>query len=460
MRRSLLLTAAAAISMVLLAMLVPMAILVRSYALEDRLARAALEVQAVETVVSGQDAGAVGQYVDRLNDAEPHTQVTVLYPDGLEIGPDRGQDELVLDARNTGRARVDDVAGGSQILVPVSRGGNSALPSQTPVIRVVVDEPGITSVVGVAWGLLAVLALALLAGIAGGRRPPRPVVRHAHPPARRAHADARPPGRRHPGRGHRRAARGAGARRRRRTPHRPHPAVARPRAGERRRPLPPPADPRHRAAAARRDRRRPGPARPPGRRPRRAAGHRRRDRPRGPSLRARGPRPAHRRGRGRRRACPPLGGAGRGPGPRLRPAPRRVRAAAAGQPRRPGGAGRRAARQRLLPHPRRRRRDVSRWTPPTTWSSSSWRTPVPACPPASTRRVAARAARGRPAWASPSPRAPPRTPAARSPRVPRTWEEPGSPSRCGRTDPGSCRRPRLRPRRPSRSRHRRRPGSP
>lgn len=164
MRRSLLVTAAAAISMVLLAMLVPMAILVRSYALEDRLARAALEVQAVETVVSGQDAGAVLQYVDRFNDARGHTRVTVLYPDGLEIGPDRGQDELVLDARNTGRARVDDVAGGSQILVPVSRGGNSALPSLTPVIRVVVDEPGVDSVVGVAWGLLGLLALALLAG--------------------------------------------------------------------------------------------------------------------------------------------------------------------------------------------------------------------------------------------------------------------------------------------------------
>jgi signal transduction histidine kinase len=163
-RRSLLVTAAAAISMVLLAMLVPMAILVRSYALEDRLARAALEVQAVETVVSGQDAGAVGQYVVRFNDARGHTRVTVLYPDGLEIGPDRGQDELVLDARNTGRARVDDVPGGSQILVPVSRGGNSALPSLTPVIRVVVDEPGVDSVVGVAWGLLGLLALALLAG--------------------------------------------------------------------------------------------------------------------------------------------------------------------------------------------------------------------------------------------------------------------------------------------------------
>jgi signal transduction histidine kinase len=162
-RRSLLVTAAAAISMVLLALLVPMAILVRSYALEDRLARAALEVQAVETVVSGQDEGIVGQYVDRLNE-DGTSQVTVLYPGGPGIGPNPGEDARVLDARNTGRARVDDVDGGSQILVPVSRGGNSALPSQTPVIRVIVEEPGIDSVVGVAWGLLGLLALALLAG--------------------------------------------------------------------------------------------------------------------------------------------------------------------------------------------------------------------------------------------------------------------------------------------------------
>ncbi|RYB90020.1 HAMP domain-containing histidine kinase [Nocardioides oleivorans] len=165
MRRSLLVTAAAAISMVLLAMLVPMAVLVRSYALEDRLARAALEVQAVETVVSrSDDKGSVAQYVDKLNDEDGHTQVTVLFPDGIGVGPDEGEDWRVLDARNTGRARVDDVGGGSQILVPVSRGGNSGLPSQTPVIRVVVDEPGLDSVVGAAWGLLALLALALLAG--------------------------------------------------------------------------------------------------------------------------------------------------------------------------------------------------------------------------------------------------------------------------------------------------------
>ena len=52
----------------------------------------------------------------------------MLYPDGIGVGPDPGEDAKVLDARNTGRARVDDVDGGSQILVPVSRGGNSACP--------------------------------------------------------------------------------------------------------------------------------------------------------------------------------------------------------------------------------------------------------------------------------------------------------------------------------------------
>ncbi|GAA1933133.1 sensor histidine kinase [Nocardioides hwasunensis] len=165
MRRSLLVTAGAAISMVLLAMLIPMAILVRSYALEDRLARGALEVQAVETVVARyDDKGSVGQYVAKLNAEDSHTRVTVLYPDGVPVGPDPGEDWRVLDARNTGRARVDDVGGGSQILVPVSRGGNSALPSATPVIRVLVDEPGIDSVVGAAWALLAGLGLALLVG--------------------------------------------------------------------------------------------------------------------------------------------------------------------------------------------------------------------------------------------------------------------------------------------------------
>jgi len=163
MRRSLITTVAATTVMVLLAMLVPMAVLVSNYAIEDRLARAALEVQATETVVSGQDKGAVAVYLDSINDSGA-ALTTVLYPDGTAVGPNPGEDARVRQARQTGRARVDDIADGSQILVPVALGGGSALPEETPVIRVDVLEGGFAGRIRFAWAVLALLGLALLAG--------------------------------------------------------------------------------------------------------------------------------------------------------------------------------------------------------------------------------------------------------------------------------------------------------
>ncbi|MCW2791830.1 MAG: hypothetical protein JWO76_928 [Nocardioides sp.] len=169
MRRSLIVTVAAAVSMVLLAMLVPLAVLLRGYALEDRLSRAALEVQATETVVSGQDRGAVSLYLERINE-DPDTQTTVLYPpddlhpEGQDVGPDPGQDARVRAARETGQARVDDTDGGAEFLVPVSLSGSSAAPERTPVIRVVVEAPGLRSSVGRSWLVLLALGLVLLAG--------------------------------------------------------------------------------------------------------------------------------------------------------------------------------------------------------------------------------------------------------------------------------------------------------
>ena len=166
MRRQLIVTVAAVVSMVLLAMLVPTAVLVRSYALEDRLSRAALEVQATETVVSGagEDLGDVNIYLDAINAADDGIQTTVLYADGTGVGPHPGEDARVAEARRTGQARVDDVEGGAQILVPVSLGGSTGAPRDTPVIRVIVREPGLDSGVGRAWLLLATLGIVLLGG--------------------------------------------------------------------------------------------------------------------------------------------------------------------------------------------------------------------------------------------------------------------------------------------------------
>jgi len=168
-RRSLIATVAAAVSMVLLAMLVPMALLLRGYALEDRISRAALEVQATETVVSGAggEPGPVATYLDKINRGNG-IETTVLFPGedlSTDIGPDPGEDYRVVDARNTGRARLDDVDGGAEFLVPVSLGGSSARPEDTPVIRVVVHEPGWTeSGILRSWLVLLLLGLALLAG--------------------------------------------------------------------------------------------------------------------------------------------------------------------------------------------------------------------------------------------------------------------------------------------------------
>ena len=82
-----------------------------------------------------------------------------------DIGPDPGEDYRVLDARTTGRARLDDVDGGAEFLVPVSLGSGSTAPEDTPVIRVVVHEPGWTeSGILRSWVALLLLGLLLLAG--------------------------------------------------------------------------------------------------------------------------------------------------------------------------------------------------------------------------------------------------------------------------------------------------------
>lgn len=164
MRRSLILTVAAATTMVLLAMLVPLAVLLRSYVLEDRLAQAAVEVQATETVVSAGDLGRINLYVEAVN-ADGGTQTTVLLPDGSTIGPPPGPEEAVRIAEaRQGTARVDDVEGGSVILVPVSLGQSTAAAEATPVVRIFVPAPGWEGPLVRSWAILGALGAVLLLG--------------------------------------------------------------------------------------------------------------------------------------------------------------------------------------------------------------------------------------------------------------------------------------------------------
>ncbi|MGQ0624801.1 MAG: ATP-binding protein [Sporichthyaceae bacterium] len=164
MRRSLIRTVAATTVIVLIALLVPMAVLVGRYALEDRVARAALEVQATETVVSRGDKGSVAVYLATANDRDDGVRTTVLFPDGTALGPDPGEDQRVREARTTGRARLDNIPGGRQILVPLAIGASSDLPEATPVIRVQVTGDELAADVRKSWSVLGLLGVALLIG--------------------------------------------------------------------------------------------------------------------------------------------------------------------------------------------------------------------------------------------------------------------------------------------------------
>lgn len=90
MRRLLVVMVTATTSIVLIALLGPMAALIQRFATEDALAAASLEVQAVETAVAFQERADLVLFLEALNEFSDANSVrtTVLFPDGDVIGPD------------------------------------------------------------------------------------------------------------------------------------------------------------------------------------------------------------------------------------------------------------------------------------------------------------------------------------------------------------------------------------
>ncbi len=170
MRRQIIGVVAATLSIVLIALLIPMATLVERFAGEDALAAASLEVQATESVVAFEERSDLAMFIDGLNSNEDGTRTTVLFEDGDAIGPDRQVTADVTQARESGQAISLDTSDGAQILVPVAVLGNPDLteeePSpegvQIPVIRVVISESRLSEDVLVSWAIIGGLGAALL----------------------------------------------------------------------------------------------------------------------------------------------------------------------------------------------------------------------------------------------------------------------------------------------------------
>ena len=170
MRRQLVVMVVTVASMILIALLVPMAVLIQRFAFEDALAAASLEVHATETVVSFRERADLVTFVDILNAHTEGHRTTVLFADGDAIGPDRNVTEDVQRARATGQAISSDTEQGAEILVPVARGAKPGDPENaTPdprniaVIRVIINSGVVNQEVLISWAIIAALGLGLLA---------------------------------------------------------------------------------------------------------------------------------------------------------------------------------------------------------------------------------------------------------------------------------------------------------
>ncbi|MEU4533327.1 HAMP domain-containing sensor histidine kinase [Streptosporangium sp. NPDC023825] len=167
MRRWLTLLVAATTSLVLIALLVPLALLVRTVAVSGAVSEAESEAESVAVVV-----GAVDTETLRLTAEQAEHPVTVFLPGGEVVG-DPAPRSTAVELASRGRSVTAAAPGGREILVAVQ-----GAPGGTAVVRVFLDDGRLTRGVPQVWAGLAALGLALVGlGVLVGDRLARAVIR-------------------------------------------------------------------------------------------------------------------------------------------------------------------------------------------------------------------------------------------------------------------------------------------
>jgi hypothetical protein len=127
MRLRLILVVGATSSLVLVAFLVPLAVLVRSAASDRATNTAASEVQAFAPVVATADTSTLAEAVEHANAASPH-QLTVFLPDGRVVGK-LARRSAAVEMAAGGQSVTADTDQGREIAVTVAglAGGNAVI---------------------------------------------------------------------------------------------------------------------------------------------------------------------------------------------------------------------------------------------------------------------------------------------------------------------------------------------
>ncbi|MCU0269516.1 MAG: HAMP domain-containing protein [Acidimicrobiales bacterium] len=156
MRRQLDLAAAAIVSLIVLAFLVPLALMVREVARDRALTAAEENAETlVPVLVTVRDTDDLDQVVTGLNESGTG-DITLFLDDGTVLGVPADLDASVALARQ-GRAFTTDADGGLRLLVPV------VTADAVDVISVFVPDDQLQQGVRSAWTLLALLGVALVA---------------------------------------------------------------------------------------------------------------------------------------------------------------------------------------------------------------------------------------------------------------------------------------------------------
>lgn len=155
MRRRLLLLVAAVTTLVLVAFLVPLALLLRAVAAETATQAATGQAQTLSTLVATTDRAQLDVPVAQVDAASP-AGISVVLPDGTVLGSPTPRTPLV-ELASRGSSATGSVDGGREIVVAV-RDGTGAY----SVTRAFVSDELLTAGVARAWLLLAALAVGLL----------------------------------------------------------------------------------------------------------------------------------------------------------------------------------------------------------------------------------------------------------------------------------------------------------
>ena len=157
MRLRVVLLVAATSSLVLVSFLVPLALVLRTFAADRAVSTATLQAQNLAPLVTSLGPGGLRLAVGQVNAENRHTPVTVFMPSGTELGPPAARTASVQLAAK-GRSFTVITPAGAEVLVSVS-----GMPAGTAVIRVFVPTAQLRHGVARAWLLLGGLGLGLLA---------------------------------------------------------------------------------------------------------------------------------------------------------------------------------------------------------------------------------------------------------------------------------------------------------